>query len=359
MDKQIQDRIDRWDALLTARAPYRSVFMIPYSRMYARPIPVEQNIDERLDWAKRRYDEQIDQLRWLDDDMVPSLHLYTGTEIYAEAFGCAIHYPEDNMPFALPLVHDLREASRIAVPDIDSCKLGMLLEMAGKLKAYAGDNAILQLPDVQSPFGIAAQIWNKSDFFIAMIDEPEAVLELVDKTTTLVRRFFDAWFRQFGRDYVAHHPYYPMRGGLTLSEDEAGSISTDSFDTYSLPSLDALSRHFGGLGMHCCARSRHQWPGFRKITGLRLLNLDQPVDVLKDAYAFFGDQVCHQHVDTSTNQAWTTPDQNRPGDRIVYEVRAQDREDAIRQAYAVKTRLNETRKEWSERHAPEGMLREK
>jgi len=78
-----------------------------------------------------------------------------------------------------------------------------------------------------------------------------------------------------------------MPGGLTLSEDEVGAISQRMFDALFMPELAELSARYGGLGMHCCAHARHQWPGFRRIPGLRLLNLVQPAPVIHQAVAFF------------------------------------------------------------------------
>ncbi len=96
-----------------------------------------------------------------------------------------------------------------------------------------------RMPDIQSPMDIAALIWVKSDFYIAMIEEPEAVRELAEKVRCLLTAFLDEWFRRYGTGYVAHFPTYWMEGGLTLSEDEVGAVNPAMFDTFFLPELEA------------------------------------------------------------------------------------------------------------------------
>ena len=90
---------------------------------------------ERIEWAWRQYQEQMSRAEWLDDDAIPHLDVYTGTEIFAEAFGCKVQRPVDNMPFALPLVSKASEAADLGVPDLDAPCLRLLFEIADELRA--------------------------------------------------------------------------------------------------------------------------------------------------------------------------------------------------------------------------------
>ena len=129
----------------------------------------------------------------------------------------------------------------------------------------------------------------------SLIETPSAVKELVDKTETLLTLFLDEWFKCHGTEYIAHYPFFPMRGGFTFSEDEVGEFSPAMFREFCLPSINRLSRRYGGCSMHCCANSRHQWPAFLEIEGLRLLNLCQPEGEINDASLYFSDRVCQYH----------------------------------------------------------------
>jgi len=228
-------------------------------------------------------------LEWLDDDRVPCVSNFTGTETFAHAFGSPVVYPENNNPFAKPAVFSAAEASKLKKPRLEDSTLMEIFELAHRFRKAAPD-AVFQLPDIQSPLDIAALIWEKADFFMAFIDEPQAVKDLVAMTGELLTEFLDLWFKTFGNEFIAHYPDYYMPSGITLSEDEIGAINCEQFNEFVYPVLCDLSTHFGGkIGIHCCAHAKHQWPFIAKTPGLVMLNLVQPDNVVKEASVFFRD----------------------------------------------------------------------
>ncbi len=329
----IEDRKMRWRQFLTPNGPVRRMRLVQFGEgRPARPPLWPDRHAERVEWMVRDYAWQAAQAAWLDDDKVPHIDCLTGTEIFAEAFGCAVHRPEDNMPFALPCVQNASEAARLKVPELSTSTLARLFDLADEARARVGAPVPLRLPDIQSPMDIAALIWEKSDFYIAMIEEPEAVQALAGKVRTLLTAFLDAWFQRYGTGYVAHFPTYWMEGGLTLSEDEVGVVNPAMFEEFFLPELEALSNRYGGLGMHCCAASEHQWAGFRRIPGLRLLNLIQPGDVIRRAIPVFADQVAQWHGVTGEGAGPCDTTAYPPEARAVLEVNAATAEEARRRA---------------------------
>lgn len=78
-----------------------------------------------------------------------------------------------------------------------------------------------------------------------------------------------------------------MEGGLSLSVDEVGSVSPEMFETFFLPELVALSRRYGGLAVHCCANSQHQWKHFARIPDLRMINLHRPPEIIDQSFMAF------------------------------------------------------------------------
>lgn len=247
-------------------------------------------VKERIDYGVRLYERQLEKMRVVEDDSVPHLHPLSGTEIFAEAFGCPVHYPGDNMPFALPLIHNVAEVSKVKVPDLFSTALAEYFEIADGLRTRCGTDVLVRLPDIQSPTGIAALIWEKEDFLASLILEPDAVMEVAGKVYELLCAFLDEWFGRYGVEYIAHYPEYPMCGGVTLSEDETGSVSSAVFRDLFRPWLVKLSERYGGLGIHCCANSRHQWENFKELPDLRLVNLSRPPETLFESLAFFADK---------------------------------------------------------------------
>jgi hypothetical protein len=307
------------------------------------PDKVRERIERR--WAE--YELMCRKAALVDDDRIPYLNNATGTEIFAEAFGCRVHRPADNNPFALACVRTAAEADALRVPEVSGSSLTYLFGIADELRRRAGPHALLKPVDIQSPMDIAALIWDKADLFIAMLETPEAVIALADKARQLMVAFFDEWFGRYGKTYVAHYPDYVMHGGLTLSVDEVGAVNEEMFRTFFRDELVALSRHFGGLGIHCCADARHQWGNFRELPGLKVMNHNAPPvrparQYLLDAVRFYGGKVAQVPVGWTPDgppESW--PSQFPDNVRVVFEVSARSAAEAV----AIANRLQAVRAE--------------
>ena len=323
-------RKERWRQQVLGTGPPEHLFRIIYDpEAPERPLPWPDRKGERVEWAWQLYLRQCERAEWLRDDTVPFLDVCTGVEVFAEAFGCRVHRPQADMPFALPCVGSAAEAEKLEVPAIDAYPLAELWKIADELRHRAGPEPPVRLPDMQSPMGVVALIWNKNDLYRALVEAPEAVKELSAKVASLLTAFLDEWFGRYGCEYIAHYPDYFMSGGWTVSEDEVGAVSTEMFEEFFRPQLEALSQRYGGIGLHCCAHARHQWEHFRRLPDLRVLNLVQPPEVIREAYGVFADSVVQYHSWLGEGPPWTWPEQYRPGSRVVLEASATSREEAM------------------------------
>lgn len=274
------------------------------------PLPplYRENMQKRADWTVKNYETAMKRLEWTDDDFIPYGNCITGTEIFAEAFGCRVQRPQNERPFALPKITKASQVKEITVPSLGDSSLFYLFDMADSIKERCGKNALLNLVDPQTPMDIAALIWDKNYFFAAMIEEPEAVRELAYKTSTLFFEFFDEWFRRYGKEFIAHDPDYYMPQGIDVSEDEIGAVSPEMFEEFFLPELECISKRYGGLGMHCCANSRHQWDNFKKIPDFKMFNITHPYDngMIIDAISYLAGHI-------AVFPSWTGAFESRPG----------------------------------------------
>ncbi|MBD3240484.1 MAG: hypothetical protein GF331_07850, partial [Chitinivibrionales bacterium] len=175
---------------------------------------------------------------------------------------------------ARPCVANAEQAAKLTEPTLDRPTLARVLELARLLRRELGDDVPISVPDIQSPFGIAAIIWEKADFLVSLMLAPDTVHELVDKCHRLLVAFLREMQTQIPSCSMAHCPYTwaPPDLGIWLSEDEIGAIDAPTFETFSLPSLVSLSSEFGGMFIHCCADADHQYESLRTIPDLRLLN---------------------------------------------------------------------------------------
>ncbi len=236
----------------------------------------DRPVGEWVPQATESYECQVRYLEALGDDSVPYVTaLNTNTGVFAAAFGCPVHvYEKDTPAAATPIVSTAEEADGLPDPDLSAPTLARVFELAALMRKELGPDAPLGVPDIQSPFDIAALIWNKQDFFVALHEEPDAVKRLVDKCGRLLKRFLIEFKNEFPECNLCHCPvgWAPPELGCWLSEDEVGSLSPAMFDEFCRPWLVSLSETFGGIFIHCCAQADHQYPGFKKIPNLRGLN---------------------------------------------------------------------------------------
>jgi len=342
----IAERKSRWLDLQRPDAAPGFVFLIRCAEtdraLPPAPCPLRSNRTAWMDHVLRRYDLMRQRAEWLHDDAVPYLHVLNGTEVFAEDLGSPVHVPDGERPFALAAVHDAAGAARISAPDLSATHLPWYLEFAAEARQRAGGDPVLGMFDIQSPLDIASLVWDKADLFTAMADDPAAVHGLSAEAAKLVTAFLDAWFARFGTGYVAHFPDYYMEGGLTLSEDEVGSLSPKAFRTFVQPHLAALSNRYGGIGIHCCAAARHQWDNFRAVPGLKVLNFVKPHhqgdDYILDAYRHFAGSCLQMHM-CHAPQPVDLRQGTLAGTRSVIEINVDTADEARRAA----DRLNEYR----------------
>lgn len=235
----------------------------------------DRPVKDWLPWVVEPYLKWMELSEQVQDDGVPTLGIATGTHIYAQAFGSPVHYYEDSNPAALPFVASAAEADAIEEPEVFSCpNLVRIFELADLARQELGPEAIPGPPDMQTGFDTASLIWDKTDLFCAMHDQPDAVKRLAGKCASLLRNFIREFYAEFPNAALAHCPrtWAPPEMGPWVSNDECGMMSVAMFEEFLLPELVELSEAFGGVGMHCCADADHQFPSFREIPNFYAFN---------------------------------------------------------------------------------------
>lgn len=320
--------------------PFRGHALVMDPEPIAPPGPGDVTCSDRplsawIDWALQDYEAQCQRLEALQDDSVPEVRVHTGTQIFAAAFGCTVHVYPDSPPCARPRVTTAEEAERLPEPPLDAPPLDKIWEFAERLRERVGPGVPLRVPDIQSPFDIAALIWRKEDFFLALYQHPQAAKRLIEKCHRFLKAFLQGYQRRFSPCNFIHCPraWAPPELGCAVSEDEAGSISVRMFEEFSLPSLIDLSQSFGGLFVHCCAAADHQYQSFRKIPRLRGLNrVFQVPPGPRPAIETFSDHTVFLVAWTDEGGVRELLDLARPETRFLFNMGGQPLEEA-RQTY--------------------------
>ncbi len=230
-----------------------------------------------VDWVPYYEQRNAWRMEFVDrvpDDQVPYVNLITNTGFFAAAFGAELHRYDVGGVAARPLVHSAEGAADLPRPGLDARPFERFFELARALRNRLGPEAPISVPDIQSPFGIAAILWEKADFLMALALEPRAVKDLVGMCHELLAEFLREFKRVVPNCSLCHCPdmWVPPEYGCHLSEDEIGAINPEMFEEFCLPSLTGLSEEFGGLWVHCCADADHQYEGLAKVPNLRGLN---------------------------------------------------------------------------------------
>ncbi len=238
-------------------------------------VVTDRPVSDWLAFYEADYASRVELSESVDDDAVPYVALTGTTGFFAAAFGCPFHsYEHGSIPVARPIVTSADQADALAQPTLDDGPIPRYFELVDRLVERLGPNVPLSVPDVQSPFGIAAIVWRKEDFLVAMIEQPQAVQRLTAKAYELLASFIDQLKRRAPNVNLCHCPYAwaPPEMGVWLSEDEIGAFNTQMFREFCLPWLAKLSDRFGGLFMHCCASAGHQYEAWRDIPRLHAIN---------------------------------------------------------------------------------------
>lgn len=307
---------------------------------YAKFAPGNEKI--LIEESIQRFQTHCERAKIIDDDFIPFLDCHSGTEIFAETFGCEAERPNDNMPFAKPLVFSASEADKIRAVKLAETSLSRFFDIADELRRRCGYFIPLKPVDVQSPIDISALIWEKTDFLIGMMEAPDSVRALACKARNLVVEFCDEWFARYGKDFISHYPDYYMENGITLSEDECGNFNPEIFDELVLEHLNFLSERYGGIGIHCCADSRHQWENFRKVKNLRVLNFVCPPtrkgdEFIVEALKFFEKKCVQYHYGWQPACEYELMPENYPIRRqLVIDITVNSIEEARKACYSLR-----------------------
>jgi len=197
------------------------------------PSPGDFAISDRPveDWVAHyvaQYEARVAYHEALGDDAVPYVNLTTNTGVFAAAFGCPMHeYAAATPAAARPVVTTAAEAEALGEPSLEAPTLARIFAMAERMRRELGDVVPISVPDIQSPFDIAALIWNKEDFFVALHTDPDAAKRLIDRCTRLLTRFLVEYKARVGNVNMCHCPnaWAPPDLGIWLSEDEAATYS--------------------------------------------------------------------------------------------------------------------------------------
>ncbi len=233
----------------------------------------------------------------LRGDFVPSLCPALGVIGIPSAFGGEVTWFENNLPAIRPIVgNDPEEVFDLPNPSIINGELGRILEYTRYFIQETKKRYPVRLTDIQGPLDSAALIMGYNNFLLAMQIHPEAVHHLLQLVTNLTIEFTRTQrniVTTYGVEFIPSmfHPWMPDGWGISVSNDECVSISSEMHDDFSVPYLNQLSDAFGGIYIHSCGNWQHQFNSLEKVRHLRGLEFDASETSYEAVLEHFGGQV--------------------------------------------------------------------
>jgi len=218
--------------------------------------------------------EIMGQLK-LQGDFVPSLCPAIGVIGIPSAFGGEVSWWENNLPAIRPIIgDDPNQVFDLPNPSIIDGELGRILEYTRYFIQQTNSQYPVRLTDIQGPLDSAALIMGHNNFLLAMHTNPDAVHHLLQLVTNLTIEFARTQrniVKNYGVEFIPSmfQPWMPDGWGISISNDECVSISSEMHDEFSVPYLNQISDAFGGIYIHSCGNWQHQFSSLEKVRNLR------------------------------------------------------------------------------------------
>ena len=186
----------------------------------------------------------------------------------AEAFGCAIHFSDTEVPSVTGrLVTDLEQAQRLAIPKPGDKRTAVHLEAVRKLRALPGHPLVLG--GCIGPFSLAARLVGVSEALELTLADPDLMHVVLEKSAAFLTEYLRA-FRAAGAD------------GVIIAEPAAGLMSPRGLAAFSSAYLKTMSvaladEHFSLLLHNCGAKLLHL-PAILE-SGLTSFHFGAPMDI--------------------------------------------------------------------------------
>ncbi len=230
-------------------------------------------------------------------DVPNFLEPWFGIGALATAFGAEYLWPPGAAPATEGLFEDIDEALAVEPRPIAETPVGRhTLEMVEYFLEATGGRVPMSCSDVQSPLNAAVSLFDTATFFTALMDEPEKVVELLDRIVALEVAFFEKQIAVIGPALVRPgHGFASSRRsrGFGASDDNAVMLSPAMYREIFAPALMKMGNTLGGTVFHSCGNWGRLLPTILGMEGLVAVDaaLTPATDPDPNDPALFGETV--------------------------------------------------------------------
>ena len=185
-----------------------------------------------------------------------------GIGTIASAFGGEYIWAEGNAPAMKPRFSGIDEVLAYQPVEVADTTIGrQTLNMIEYFMEQTHGRVPVSFTDIQSPLNIVASLLSLDQFFMAMMLEPEKVMQLLRSLSKLSVRFNREQQKLIGNALAL-----PGHGfassvkwtGLGMSDDNAIMISPEQYTEMAVPFVEKICAPLGGPVFHSCG----DWSGW-------------------------------------------------------------------------------------------------
>ncbi len=205
-------------------------------------------------------------------DLPGYLEPWYGIGTTAAAFGADYEWPEGQAPVVRPRYRTMAD-----LPGLDAFRAGSApildhtLEMIEYFLEQTGGRLPLSCSDIQAPINVATELVETSGFFLAMVEAPERVAELLSAIADALIEFTRVQAGLIGPALARPgHGFASARTGtgIGLSTDNLVMISPRMFERFCVADSIRIGGAFDGAAIHSCGDWARWLPTVRKISNL-------------------------------------------------------------------------------------------
>lgn len=208
--------------------------------------PIAKKLGHSVGEFVKSADLQAETMAWIAHNTPVDVVLGPmDLSVEAEAFGATVRFGEDEVPAVTgQLVDDEDAVAELAVPPPDAGRCSMTVSAVAKVKAMDVGKPVFG--GMIGPFSLAGRLTDVNEMMFLLVDEPETVHALLEKTTAFLISYAKA-FKAAGAD------------GVFMAEPLAGVISPAALEEFSAPYVrrivEAVQEEAFPLYYHNCGNN--------------------------------------------------------------------------------------------------------
>jgi hypothetical protein len=247
------------------------------------------------------------------------------------AFGADYIWQGDAAPATPPLFKSVEGALACEPKEIADTPAGKhILDMIDFFLEKTRGRLPMSFSDVQSPLDVAAALVVSSEFYMAVLEDPDAVSELLDRIAVLSANFYQKQAAMIGPGLVfPGHGFASSRHfktGPGLSDDNSIMLSPGNHKDVCSASMNRLGEPFGGFAFHSCGNWSKRAETIRSFPGIRMADAaftprtdpsPNPPGPFRDAFANTGLILNARMVGSGEEVLQTLSELWKPGMKLI------------------------------------------